>query len=160
MKRFLGTVLLAVATVGVAFVVGLRTKSRTVLRAIRRTNRAVFNPLQMESAGTPGSYASIIHHLGRTTGRPYETPIQAIATDDGFVIGLPYGSQADWLQNVLAAGSATLVHEGQTHEVDRPELVPMETVSSHWSPQEQRTHHLFRVDEALSLRRVVPADTA
>lgn len=160
MKRILAGLVLAAATIGLVFVVGLRTKSPTVLRAIRRTNRAVFNPRQMESAGTPGSYASIIRHVGRTTGRPYETPIQAVATDDGFVVGLPYGSHADWLQNVLASGSATLVHEGRTHEVDRPELVPMEVVSAHWSPQEQRTHRLFHVDQALTLRRVDPDETA
>ena len=154
MKRLLGTVALAVVTIGVVFVVGLRTKSPTVLRAIRRTNRAVFNPRQMESAGTPGSYASIIRHVGRTTGRTYETPIQAVATSDGFVVGLPYGERADWLQNVLAAGTATLVHEGRDHGVDRPELVPMGAVSAHWSLQDQRVHRLFRVDQALRVRRV------
>ncbi len=156
MKRLLGTVALAAITIGLVFLLGLRTKSPTVLRAIRRTNRAVFNPRQMESAGTPGSYASIIRHVGRTTGRPYETPIQAVSTDGGFVVGLPYGARADWLQNVLAAGTATLVHEGRDHEIDRPELVSMEAVSAHWSLQEQRSHRLFRVDQALTLRRVDP----
>ena len=38
-KRLLGTVALAVVTIGVVFVVGLRTKSPTVLRAIRRMIR-------------------------------------------------------------------------------------------------------------------------
>ena len=160
MKRVLGTTVLAVAAIGVVFVMGLRRKSPTVLGVIRRTNRAVFNPRQMDSAGTPGAYASIIRHVGRTTGRHYETPIQAMATEDGFVIGLPYGAQADWLKNVLAAGSATLVHEGQTHQVDRPELVAMDTVSAYWPRQEQRSHRWFGVDEALRLHRVGSGEAA
>ncbi len=160
MKRVLGTLALAAAAIGVVFVTGLRRKSPMVLRAIRRMNRAVFNPRQMDSAGTPGAYASIIRHVGRTTGRSYETPIQAMATEDGFVIGLPYGAEADWLKNVLAAGSATLVHEGQTHQVDRPGLVPMETVSACWSPQEQRSHRWFGVDEALRLHRADSGEAA
>jgi hypothetical protein len=48
-----------------------------------------------------------------------------VATEDGFVIALVYGSRTNWLQNVLARGSATLVHEGQTYEIDQPEIVPI-----------------------------------
>jgi deazaflavin-dependent oxidoreductase (nitroreductase family) len=159
-KRVLCTLVFVVGTIGIVFVMGLRHKSPPVLNAIRRMNRTVFNPRQMESAGTPGAYASIIQHSGRTTGRPYETPIQAVATDEGFLIGLPYGAQADWLKNVLAAGSATLVSEGRTHRVDRPELVPIDTAGDHYSAQEQRTHRMFGVDQALRLHRVDPEEAA
>src|SRR6267143_1895106 len=41
-----------------------------------------------------------------------------------FVMKLPYGRNTDWLKNVLASGSATIVHEGNTYRVDRPEIVP------------------------------------
>lgn len=75
-----------------------------VLNAVRRVNRAIFNPLQMKSAGTPGAYASVIRHHGRTSGRPYETPVGAVTTDDGFVIVLVYGSNTDWLKNCSPAG--------------------------------------------------------
>ncbi|MFA9566435.1 MAG: nitroreductase family deazaflavin-dependent oxidoreductase [Acidimicrobiales bacterium] len=160
MKRVLCTMVLAVATTGIVFVMGLRRKSPPVLRVIRRMNHTVFNPRQMESAGTPGAYASIIRHSGRTTGRAYETPIQAVTTDEGFLIGLPYGGQADWLKNVFAAGTATLVTEGQTHAVDQPKLIPIEAAADHYSPQEQRSHRLFGVDQALLLRRVNPEEAA
>jgi hypothetical protein len=42
----------------------------------------------------------------------------AFATDDGFVIALPYGPGADWVKNVLASGSATIVNEGDTWLID------------------------------------------
>lgn len=96
-----GLVLVLVA-IGIVFMVGMRTKSPPVLHAVRRFNRAFTNPRAMKKAGTPGAYASVIRHVGRTTGRPYETPVEAFATDDGFLIALPYGSDADWLKNVLA----------------------------------------------------------
>jgi hypothetical protein len=47
----------------------------------------------------------VIHHVGRTTGARYETPVVARPTDDGFAIALPYGTGADWLQNVLGQGA-------------------------------------------------------
>ena len=145
---------LVLVTILIVFLVGMRTKSPPVLKAVRKFNRAVSNPRQMESAGTPGAYASVIRHSGRTSGRSYETPVGAVATDDGFVITLPYGSQADWLKNVLASGSATIVDEGHTYRVDQPEIIPMEAAASHFPRKEQRNLRLFGVDQCLQVRRV------
>ena len=150
-------VLLALGVVGVVFIVGMRTKSPLVLNAVRRSGRAT-KPFVLKSSGTPGGIASIVRHVGRTTGRPYETPVQAVATDDGFVIALPYGPNTDWLKNVLANGSGTIVHEGNTYRVDRPEIVPTSAVATLFSRTDQRTHRLFRVDECLLVRRVEPDD--
>jgi len=38
----------------------------------------------MKTAGTPGAYAGAITHVGRRSGRVYETPVGPFATDDGF----------------------------------------------------------------------------
>ena len=73
-----------------AFVLGMRAKSPVVLRAVRRFNRRFMNPRQMKTAGTPGAYAGVILHVGRRSGRVYETPVGPFATNDGFVIALPY----------------------------------------------------------------------
>ena len=146
--------LLMLTSIAVVFILGMRTKNPSVLGWIRRMNRAFWNPRAMETAGTPGAYASIVRHVGRTTGRAYETPVGAVATDDGFVIALPYGSQADWLKNVLASGSAEIVDEGVTYEVDRPEMIGSEEAAMHFSPQELRTQRVFGVDQSLRVRRV------
>src|SRR5688572_5901515 len=137
--------LLALIGVMIAFVVGMRAKSPAVLNTVRRTSRAM-KPFVMRSAGTPGGPASVIRHVGRTTGRPYETPVGAVAIDDGFVIALPYGSNTDWLKNVLARGSAVIVDEGSTYEVDQPEVVPLAVEALSFSPEDQRAHRLFRVE--------------
>jgi deazaflavin-dependent oxidoreductase (nitroreductase family) len=154
--RFVGVVLFAVGVIGVVFVVGMRAKSPLVLNAVRRSGRAT-KGVVLKSSGTPGGIASIVRHVGRTSGRPYETPVQAVPTAEGFVIALPYGPNTDWLKNVLVSGSATIVHEGDTYLVDRPEIVPTSVAAPLFAPKDQRTHRLFRVDECLLLRRVESA---
>ena len=148
-----GVALFALATLGVLFLLGMRAKSPLVLRAVIALSRTVFNPRQMRTAGQPGAYAAIIRHRGRISGRDYETPVGAIPTDDGFLIMLPYG-RAQWARNVLANGSATLVHEGATHEVDSPEIIPMAEVASTFPPGDQRSGRIFGVTDVLRLRRV------
>jgi deazaflavin-dependent oxidoreductase (nitroreductase family) len=154
--KFVGGLVLALAAIGVVFVTGMRTKSPRVLDAVRKTSRAM-KPLALRSAGTPGAYAAVVRHVGRTTGRPYETPVGAVATEDGFVIALPYGPNTDWLKNVLASGTASIVDEGNTYEVDRPEVVPMAAAGRYFSPQDQRAHRMFAVDQCLRVRRIGPA---
>lgn len=154
--KFVGGLLLALAAIGVVFVTGMRAKSPRVLDAVRKTSRAM-KPLALRSAGTPGAYAAVIRHVGRTTGRPYETPVGAVATEDGFVIALPYGPNTDWLKNVLACGTATIVDEGSTYALDRPEVVPMAAAGRYFSPQDQRAHRMFAVDQCLRVRRIGPA---
>jgi deazaflavin-dependent oxidoreductase (nitroreductase family) len=157
--KLVGSLLVALAAIGIVFMAGMRMKSPLVLDAVRRINRAM-KPLAMRSAGAPGAYASVIRHVGRTTGRPYETPVGAVATDDGFVIALPYGSNTDWLKNVLASGSATIVDEGNTYRVDQPEIVPTAVAAPLFPPEDQRTLRLFGVDQCLRARRVEPDDAA
>jgi deazaflavin-dependent oxidoreductase (nitroreductase family) len=126
-----------------------------VLNAVRRSGRAT-KRFVLKSSGTPGGIASVIRHAGRTSGRAYDTPVQAVPTADGFVVALPYGPNTDWLKNVVASGSATIVHEGMTAEVDRPEVVPMSVAAEHFSAKDQRTHRLFRVEQALVVRHAEP----
>lgn len=150
--------LIVVLVIGVVFFVGMRTKSPLVQNTVRRFNRAFGNPHQMKTAGTPGAYASVIRHVGRKTGRPYETPVVPFATRDGFVIALPYGPGTDWIKNVLATGSATIVTEGETWLVDRPELVPTSVATPYLPAKEQRGLRRFAVDRCLRVRRVGPDD--
>lgn len=148
-----GALFLGFAVLALAYLVGMRAKSPLVQIPLIRLQRAVINPRQMRSAGTPGAYASVIRHRGRTSGREYETPVGAVVADDGFAIALVYGSRTNWLQNVVASGSATIVHEGQTYAVDRPEIVPMEAVKAHFTAGDQRSFRWYAVDQALRVRR-------
>jgi deazaflavin-dependent oxidoreductase (nitroreductase family) len=157
----LGAVLvLGVAIIGLLFLLGMRAKSPLVLGPVIWLSKRFINPRQMRSAGTPGAYAAIIRHRGRVSGRDYETPIGAVPVDDGFLVALPYGSRASWLRNVLANGAATIVHEGHTYEVNRPELVATASVMDRFPAGDQRGFRLLRVDECLRVRRVEPDEAA
>ncbi len=159
--RAAGSLLLVVSVIGIVFVTGMRAKSPPVVNGVRKLGRAM-RPLAIKSAGGSGNSASVVHHVGRTSGRSYATPVAAVPGDDGFVIALPYGLSADWLKNVLASGSATIAHDGDTYHVNRPEVVPLSAVQHQFSSADQRAHRLFGVDQCLRVRRTVPdqPDTA
>ena len=152
--RGIGGLLIVVAALGIAFMVGMRTKYPPLLKAVRRMNRAVMNPQAMKTAGQPGAYAGVVRHVGRNSGRPYETPIGPFPTDHGFDIALPYGSSPDWLKNVVAAGSAVIVHEGVFYSVDQPEVILTADAIDSVPPSEQRSLRAFAVDNFLRVHRV------
>ncbi len=162
MGVFLGVVavlVLVVVVVGVLFFLGMRAKSPTVQGLVRRMNRRFTNPRQMRSAGRPGAYASIIRHVGRRSGTAYETPIVPFPIDGGFVIALPYSTRPDWLHNVLAAGTATLLTEGTTYRLDDPEVIPTAEILDALPVKEQRTLTRFKVEHSLRVR-ATPVDAA
>ena len=136
-----------------------RAKSPLILRPLIWLGKHGFNRVQMRTAGSPGAYAGIVRHRGRVSGRAYETPVGIIATEDGFLVTLPYGTQASWLRNVLAAGEAEFVTEGATYRVDQPELVPMRDVASRFSAADQRLTRVLAIDDCLRVRRVEAAPT-
>ena len=137
-------------------VVGMRWKLPPVLDAVRRMNRSLTNPRVMRTAGSAGTQTSVIRHEGRTSGRTYETPVDIIRTGDGFLIALPYGTRADWVRNVIAAGSATIVSQGESIDVDAPIIATTGEVAAQIPAKTLRTLRLFGVTECLHLQR--PAD--
>lgn len=135
-----------------AFTLSFRTRFRLVQDAIRRLNRRTINPRQLRTAGRPGARASVVQHVGRTSGTTYRTPVVAVPIDGGFVIALPYGPGTDWVRNVRAAGAATIEYEGHRVLVERPEVVPGSDAGPHFPHTVQRTHRLYGVDDFLLLR--------
>lgn len=76
-------------------------------RSIARFNRRFTNQLFLRVAGYLPGFA-IVSHVGRKSGRAYRTPVNAFRADGGYIIALTYGSESDWVKNVLAAGSCDL----------------------------------------------------
>ena len=156
----LGVLLVVLLLLAVVWFVGMRTKWPPVRDFQRRVNRRVFNPRQMRTAGSPGAYASIVRHVGRRSGREYETPVVPMPTEDGFIILLPYGDRPDWVRNVLAAGGATIVHEGEEVAVVAPELIATVDSGHEFSASEQREIRLFANTRCLRVRRAPSASSA
>jgi deazaflavin-dependent oxidoreductase (nitroreductase family) len=66
---------------------------------------------------------SVLHHVGRRSGRTYATPLGAYPFGDGFVLAVAY-DEVDWCRNVLAAGKCTLTWMGKEYALETPELIP------------------------------------
>ena len=90
---------------------------------IRANNKYLLNPLMLRLAGQKYWYASVVRHTGRRSGTQYSTPIVADLVGDQLIVPLPYGTQVDWVRNVMTAGEATVVHKGQTYRVTAPEII-------------------------------------
>jgi len=64
----------------------------------------------------------VVVHRGRRSGKAYETPVNVFATADGYVLALTYGTDTDWVKNVLAAGGCELRTRGQVFRLTAPRL--------------------------------------
>ena len=129
--------------------VGLRWEVGPVVDFIRRMNRSVTTPRVMRTAGTSQSETAVIQHVGRKSGRTYETPVDIIETATGLLIALPYGGRADWTRNVLTTGAATVLVRGERVDVDRPTIVAMGDVAALIPRRTVRMLRLFGVNQCL-----------
>jgi deazaflavin-dependent oxidoreductase (nitroreductase family) len=64
---------------------------------------------------------SLVRHVGRRSGRTYETPVVLARAPQGFVAELTYGPGVDWYRNIVAAGGCVVVWGGAEYRVDRIE---------------------------------------
>jgi len=62
---------------------------------------------------------ALVRHVGRRSGRGYETPLLLARRPDGFVAELTYGPAVDWYRNIVVAGRCTVVYRGVEYPVDR-----------------------------------------
>lgn len=107
---------------------------RSVKDRVRLFNKHVLNPAMLLLAGRKHWYASALEHVGRKSGRTYTTPVVAGRVPGGFVVPLPYGTEVDWLRNVLAAGTATLRSGGVTYVVTEPRIIDAAEAFTQVSP--------------------------
>src|SRR5258708_12896774 len=76
---------------------------------IRIFNKYVTNRLLRGFANLSHSPFAIIRHVGRRSGKPYETVIWVWPLGEGFVIALTYGPEVDWYRNILPAVAVPVV---------------------------------------------------
>jgi deazaflavin-dependent oxidoreductase (nitroreductase family) len=95
------------------------------------------NPLTRQLARSSFGPFTIVRHVGRRSGRSYETPIIVSPVEDGFVIELTYGHDVDWHKNVLAAGGCTLIRHGKEYVIDTMEPLDTATGRAAFPPVQQ-----------------------
>lgn len=89
--------------------------------SVRSVLKHTLNPLTRRIAQSSFGPFSIVRHVGRRSGKQYETPIIVAPTEGGFVIELTYGPDVDWYKNVLAAGGCTLLWHGKSYTINKVE---------------------------------------
>jgi len=102
------------------------------------------NPLTRRLARSSFGPFSLVRHIGRRSGKRYETPIIVAPVKDGFVIELTYGPDVDWHKNILAAGGCTVVWHRQEYVIDTIEPVDTATGRAAFSPAQQLLLRLLR----------------
>ena len=91
-------------------------------RWVAKFNLIVTNRITGGFAGwLPGF--GILTHVGRKSGKVYHMPINVFREPGGFIIALTYGSQAEWVKNVLAAGRCELKTRGKNYPLTSPAIV-------------------------------------
>jgi deazaflavin-dependent oxidoreductase (nitroreductase family) len=90
---------------------------------IRIFNKYVTNRVLRGLATRGVGPFAIVGHVGRRSGKRYETTIMVWRTQDGFIIALTYGPDVDWRRNLVAAGGGTIFWHGKLYTVGAPEPI-------------------------------------
>jgi deazaflavin-dependent oxidoreductase (nitroreductase family) len=78
-----------------------------ISRRVAHFNRRVTNRVTRHIAGWMPGFA-IVTHVGRRSGRVYDTPVNVFRDGDRYVFALTYGAESDWVRNVIAAGGCEI----------------------------------------------------
>jgi deazaflavin-dependent oxidoreductase (nitroreductase family) len=113
-----GAVIAIVTAIAATGVLLMRFRKRW----LAKINIAFTNRITRLFAGwLPGF--GILTHVGRKSGKVYRTPVNVFRASNGFIIALTYGSQSEWVKNVIAAGGCELKTSGKKYQLSAPEVV-------------------------------------
>jgi deazaflavin-dependent oxidoreductase (nitroreductase family) len=124
------------------------------MRFMRPFTTRFINPVTRRFAGHVPGFAILLYR-GRRSGQVYRTPMNVFRHGEEYVFALTYGSEVQWVRNVLAAGGCELEMRGRTIRLTDPRLFvdPKQRLM----PLPVRLFlRLMRVTEFLSMR---PAPT-
>ena len=126
--------------------------TRRVMRPLLRLSMPLARPL----AGTRRMPLwALVEHRGRRSGREYRTPVAMRARGDGVAIPIAYGTDADWLQNIFAAGGCAIVWRDRRYRATQPSLVDARDGLATFHPVHRRLLRLSGVERVLLLRTSV-----
>ena len=98
------------------------TGGRTRMWRFRPVARRYINPVARPVARKLPMFG-VLTCQGRKTGRIYHTPVNVFRRGDAYFFFLTYGSDVQWVKNVLAVRSCSLESRGQVVELVEPELI-------------------------------------
>jgi deazaflavin-dependent oxidoreductase (nitroreductase family) len=128
-----------------------RTHMHRNNRRLRTFVKRFINPILRNATRTSRGPFALLRHVGRHSGKTYETPIMVFQVADGFVIVLTYGPQTDWLRNLQAAGQGSLRWHKQEYALQRPEFIDAQAAESALPPLIKRVLRLGGVHEFVKI---------
>lgn len=99
-------------------------------RFMRHVNRVFTNPIMGPLARVMPPLA-VVHHVGRTSGRNYSTPVVAFRSRERFVIPMTYGRDVDWARNIVKAHGCQIEQMGRRFTVLNPRVADFKTAEAH-----------------------------
>ncbi len=90
--------------------------------AVARFNRRATNRFTSLFAGRLPGFGIVVHR-GRTSGREYRTPVNVFKRPGGYAVALTYGTESQWVKNVLAAGGCEVETGGRRVRLSNPRVV-------------------------------------
>jgi len=99
-------------------------------------------------------FYAVIHHRGRITGTFYRTPVYLFTNGEVSYVALTYGSNTDWLRNVLAGGGFCEAR-GQTRALTDIEVVGRDQAWDHLPRHVRVFLRSLRVEDFLRFRQQI-----
>jgi deazaflavin-dependent oxidoreductase (nitroreductase family) len=96
--------------------------NKTRMWGVRPFTMRLINPVARRFAGVMPGFG-LLTYRGRKTGRVYELPINVFEIGEHFIFVLTYGSESQWVKNVLAAGECDMRVRGRDVHLVEPELI-------------------------------------
>jgi deazaflavin-dependent oxidoreductase (nitroreductase family) len=120
-------------------------------KAVARFNKHVTNHVTIHIATWAPGFA-VVNHVGRRSHRRYRTPVNVFRNGERYNFALTYGRDADWVRNVVAAGSCEIETRRKQLRLVEPEIFTDPTCRVVPRPARWILRAL-RVSEFLSARR-------
>lgn len=111
---------------------------------VAKFNRRFTNPMELKRGKWP-----VLTHVGRISGAIHRTPLEAHAVDGGYIFILVYGSDSDWVKNLLAGGDSTLDIEDDTFTLVNPRLISKDDAWRLLSADTKKPPGFLRISEYL-----------
>jgi deazaflavin-dependent oxidoreductase (nitroreductase family) len=115
-------------------------------RWLAQLNKRTFNKMEIKRGNRP-----VLSHVGRASGKAYETPLDPHAVEGGYIFIANYGRDSDWVKNILAAGTAALRVDGDEVALVSPRMVPKDEARQQMAAQTKWPPHRMNVTECLRM---------
>ena len=93
----------------------------TIPKTVARFNAHVTNRVSRPFAGRLPGFA-VVTHVGRRSGRTYQTPVNMFRDGERYVFALTYGADSQWVKNVMAAGGSEVRTKGTAVRLCEPRI--------------------------------------